>query len=235
MTLNLAHRGARRVAPENTLPAFERAMALGADGIELDVQISADGHLFVLHDLTLDQTTDGSGHAPSLPLAALKEFDAGSYFGEAWRGTPIPTLDEVFDTLPSEAFVNIELKRDAFERDGLEEAIVAFIEHRNLASRVIVSSFNPILLWRLRDEPFPLGLLYYPEMANWERYGQARRFLRLDALHPHFSQIGTHLPPLPINSWTVNQPADMRRLLTLNVNAIISDLPDVLASLMREG
>ena len=127
MTLNLAHRGARRVAPENTLPAFERALEMGADGCELDVQLSADGHLFVFHDIMLDRMTDGSGPATSFPLAALKEFDAGSHFNEAWRGTPIPTLDEVFDTLPDDAFVNIELKRDINERDGLEEAIVEFI------------------------------------------------------------------------------------------------------------
>ncbi len=186
MTLNLAHRGARKVAPENTLPAFELGMQLGADGVELDVQRSADGHLFVLHDITLDKTTDGRGHAASYSLAALKEFDAGSYFGEAWRGTAMPTLDEVFDTLPEDAFVNIELKRDSFVRDGLEEATIQFIKRRNVAQRVIVSSFNPVILWRLRKESFPLALLYAPDQPVWHRYGQARQFLRLDALHPYF-------------------------------------------------
>lgn len=233
MTLNLAHRGARKVAPENTLPAFELGMQLGADGVELDVQCSADGHLFVLHDIMLDKTTDGSGHAASLPLAALKEFDAGSYFGEAWRGTRIPTLDEVFETLPALAYVNIELKRDSFERDGLEEAITHFIKRRQLASRVIVSSFNPVIIWRLRKESFPLALLYAPNQPVWHRYGQARQFLRLDALHPYFEQVHTPLPSLPINTWTVNDPLQMRRLLDLGVNAIITDVPDVLAQIIK--
>jgi glycerophosphoryl diester phosphodiesterase len=181
----------------------------------------------------LDQTTDGSGHAASLPLAALKEFDAGSYFGEAWRGTRIPTLDEVFESLPALAYINIELKRDSLARDGLEEAITHFIKRRQLASRVIVSSFNPVILWRLRKESFPLALLYAPNQPVWHRYGQARQFLRLDALHPYFEQVHTPLPSLPINTWTVNEPAEMRRLLDLEVNAIITDVPDVLAQIIK--
>lgn len=234
MTLNLAHRGARKVAAENTLPAFERAMDMGADGLELDVQISADGELFVFHDTLLDHLTDGKGVAAELPLAALRELDAGSHFGEKWRGTRIPTLDEVFDLLPDHAFVNIELKRDTMARDGLEEAIVEFIKQRNLGSRVVVSSFNPIILWRLRKEAFPLGLLYAPDMPVWLEYGQARRFLRLDALHPFYEQVRAPLPKLPINTWTVNDKAEMRRLLDLEVNAIITDVPDVLDLVMFE-
>lgn len=232
MTLNIAHRGARKVAPENTIPAFTRAIELGADGIELDVQLSADGQLFVLHDLTLNKTTNGSGVAAALPLAALKEFDAGGWFDDDWRGTPIPTLDEVFDAIPNTAYVNIELKRDSIQNDGLEAATVNFIQQRNLAHRVIVSSFNPVILWRLRHEPFPLGLLYAPDMHIGLAWGQARHFLRLDALHPHSSQVRAPLPTLPVNTWTVNDEPEMRRLLELGVNAIITDVPDVLTALM---
>ena len=229
MTLNLGHQGARTLAPANSLPAFELAMRQGADGIELDVQLSADGHLFVLHDTDLDASTDGRGLAAAFPLAALKELDIGSRVGEEWRGARIPTLHEVFDTLPHHAFVNIELKRYTFPSDGLETAIARFIQHRNLKSRVIVSSFNPVILWRLRYEPFALGLLYAPDLPLWLRYGHVRRLLRLDALHPHYSQVRPPLPALPVNAWTVNDPAEMRRLLALKVNAIITDRPDLLA------
>lgn len=235
MTLNIAHRGARKVAPENTIPAFTKAMDLGADGIELDVQISADDELFVLHDLTLNKTTNGTGVAATLPLAALKEFDAGGWFGDAWRNTEIPTLHEVFDALPDHAYVNIELKRDSIQDDGLEEVIVDFIHYRNIAHRVIVSSFNPVILWRLRNAPFPLGLLYAPDMPFGFAYGQARRFLRLDALHPYYQQVRAPLPLLPVNTWTVNDEAEMRRLLALGVNAIITDVPDVLKREMGNG
>ncbi len=234
MTLNLAHRGARQAAPENTLPAFERAMKMGAHGVELDVQRSSDGQLFVFHDTLLDHLTNGEGIATDLSLAALRELDAGSHFGEAWRGTVIPTLDEVFDLLPDDAFVNIELKRDTIARDGLEDAIIEFIKRRNIASRIVVSSFNPVILWRLRKEPFPLGLLYSSDMAVWLRYGQPRHFLRIDALHPFYEQVDRHSSKLPINTWTVNDESEMRRLLDLRINAIITDVPDVLHRIMAE-
>jgi glycerophosphoryl diester phosphodiesterase len=150
-----------------------------------------------------------------------------------WRGTQIPTLDEVFDALPGDVFVNIELKRYTFPTDGLEAAIVRFIQRRNLRNRVVVSSFNPVILWRLRYERFPLGLLYAPDLPLWLRYGQARPLLRLNALHPHHSQVYAPLPQLPVNTWTVNEPAEMRRLLELGVNAIITDRPDLLAEETR--
>jgi glycerophosphoryl diester phosphodiesterase len=227
MTLNLAHQGASTIAPPNSLPAFEAAIDQGADGVELDVQLSADGRLFVFHDIYLDERTEGRGPASALPLAALKELDLAPY-SETWRGTRIPTLDEVFDALPGDAYVNIELKRYTFPSDGLEAAIISFIQHRNLRARVIVSSFNPIILWRLRYERFPLGLLYAPDTPVWLRYGQARHFLRLDALHPHHSQVRLPLPRLPINAWTVDDPAEMHRLLALGVHAIITNRPDLL-------
>lgn len=228
MTLNLAHRGARTVAPENSLAAFQLAIEQGADGVELDVQLSADGHLFVLHDIYLDATTDGQGPAATLPLAALKELDIAIRRDESWRGTRIPTLDEVFDALPGDTFVNLELKRYTFPSDGLETAITRFVQHRNLRSRVVVSSFNPVILWRLRHERFPLGLLYAPNLPVWLRWGQARHVLRLDALHPHHSQVRAPLSKLPINTWTVNEAGEMQRLLKLGVHAIITDRPDVL-------
>lgn len=233
MTLNLAHRGARTQAPENTLPAFELAMAQGADGIELDVQRSADGRLFVLHDLTLERTSSGRGRAIDLRLDELQALDAGAYRGDEWRGTRIPSLDEIVDTLPPHTYLNIELKLYSARSDGLEEAVRAFVTERGIGERVVISSFNPLALWRLRASELALGLLYSPGMAPWLRYGQARRFLRLDALHPKHTLVRAPLPELPVNTWTVNEPEDMRRLLALGVNAIITDVPDQLASIMR--
>lgn len=233
MTLNLAHRGARTLAPENTLPAFELAMSQGADGIELDVQLSADGRLFALHDLTLDRTTSGRGRAVDLRLDELQALDAGANRGEEWRGTRIPSLDEIVETLPAHTYLNIELKLYSPRSDGLEEAVRAFVVERGIEERVIVSSFNPLALWRLRESELALGLLYSPSMAPWVRYGQTRRFLRLDALHPKHTIVRAPLPDLPVNTWTVNEPAEMQRLLALGVNAIITDVPDQLAAIIR--
>ena len=103
-----AHRGASALAPENTLAAFLLAQRLGADGIELDVMFTADKQLIVIHDDTVDRTTNGHGKVAEMPLAALRELDAGSYFGEAFRGEKLPTLAEVYEALGGKLRINVE-------------------------------------------------------------------------------------------------------------------------------
>jgi glycerophosphoryl diester phosphodiesterase len=242
LPLNLAHRGARRVAPENTIPAFLKALALGADGIELDVQLSRDGEMVVIHDFTLERTTSGAGPVAAQRLEELRALDAGAWFGGEWAGTQIPTLADVFDALPSHAYVNVELKYDGVRSNGLEQAIAAFISERDLFERVLVSSFNPFMLGRLRriDPRIPIGLLFAPDMPPGLRHGELARWLRPDALHPHFSQVrpslisSAHALGRKLNTWTVNDPEVMRLLVEWQVDAIITDVPDLLAALLRE-
>lgn len=234
--LNLAHRGARKVAPENTVPAVTRAMELGADGVEIDVQRTRDGELVVIHDETLEATTDGSGIIREHTLEELKHLDAGVWFGAEWAGTRIPTLDEIFDALPESAIVNVELKRDSWQSDGLEDAALDHIRRRTLWDRVIVSSFNPFILWRLRTAApqLRLGLLYQPEMPWLLNRAWPRRLLPLAALHPFHTQVTpalvahAHDAGIQINTWTVNEPARMRELIEMGVDGIITDVPDVL-------
>ncbi len=235
--LILAHRGAQRIAPENTLPAFAEAMALGADGIELDVQQTADGILVVAHDEYLGRTISGSPteRLTSMTWHEVRQRDAGAWFGPPWRGTPPPTLDDVFDALPERAFVNIELKRTAWQSDGLEKATLHFLQRRNLWHRVIVSSFNPAILARLRRAAphLKVGLLYAPDLPLPLRRGWARYVLRPAALHPHVSQVTAdlvataHRHGQQVNVWTVNDPQDIRRMAMLGVDAIITDVPDI--------
>jgi len=239
--LNLAHRGARRVAPENTIPAFLKAIALGADGVELDVQLSRDGEMVVIHNFTLDKTTSGSGPVAARTLAELRTLDAGAWFGPAWAGTSIPTLAEVFDALPADTSVNIELKDEGVLSRGLERATADFIAARGLYERVVASSFNPLVLSRLRrlDARIPIGLLYSPDMPVGLRHGQLARWLRTDALHPHFTQLrrpqvdAAHALGRAINTWTVNDPEAMRVLIEWGVDGIITDVPDVLSATSR--
>ena len=106
-TLVFGHRGARAYAPMNTIPAFELALKQGTDGVELDTHLSSDGVLIVLHDFTVDSTTDGNGYAKDMTLSELKELDAGKKFGEAFIGTCIPTLDEVFEAVGKKLFINV--------------------------------------------------------------------------------------------------------------------------------
>ena len=164
--LNLAHRGASAVAPENTLSAFRRAMELGADGVELDVQLSADGALVVCHNYWVDQTSNGHGPIAAQKLAELKQLDFGGWFGPQFIGEPIPTLDEVFDGLPPSALINVELKSESLRSNGLEAAVAGLIARRGAHHRVIVSSFNPVALWRMHrlDPRIKTGLLYAPNL-----------------------------------------------------------------------
>jgi len=120
--LNIAHQGASAYAPGNTLAAFRLALEMGADGFELDIMLSADGHLVVIHDDTVDRTTDGSGPVRQKTLAELKALDAGARFDACFAGERIPTLQEVFDLVAgNRAFVNVELKADSLRGNGLEE------------------------------------------------------------------------------------------------------------------
>ncbi|MBE2236084.1 MAG: glycerophosphodiester phosphodiesterase [Anaerolinea sp.] len=241
--LNLGHRGARGLAPENTLAGMAAGMAAGADGVEFDVQRTADGHLVVFHDDDLRRICNVSGRIVTSTLAQLRELDAGRYFGPQFAGELIPTLDEVLETLPANAFVNIEAKRFRFRSDGLEAGIAEAFQRHSLAGRCIVSSFNPVLLWWLGriDRTIPLGLLYAPDLPAGLNRGWPRHLLRLAALHPYQGQVTPKLVQQvrrrgqQINTWTVNEPAEMRRLIDLGVDGIITDRPDLLSALLTEG
>jgi glycerophosphoryl diester phosphodiesterase len=240
--LNLGHRGARGLAPENTLAGMRAGMNAGADGVEFDVQRTADGHLVVFHDDDLKRICGVGGRVVTSALAQLRELDAGRHFGPQFAGEPIPTLDEVIEALPASAFLNIEAKRFRFRSDGLEAGILQAIRRHNLLGRCIVSSFNPVLLWRIgrMDRSVPLGLLYAPDLPLGFNRGWPRHLLRLAALHPYHEQVTAklvqeaHSRGRQVNTWTVNEPADMRRLLGLGVDGIITDRPDVLSALLGE-
>src|SRR5260221_4410550 len=142
LSLILAHRGAGHDAPQNTVAAFQLARKMGADGIELDTSLSRDGVPVVIHDLTLDATTDGSGPVRALDLKALKELDAGSRFSPAFKGERIPTLDEAFEAVGPDLVVNVELKTGSWRSDGLAQAAAATLRRQHAAKRVISSSFH---------------------------------------------------------------------------------------------
>lgn len=240
--LNLGHRGARGLAPENTLAGMVAAMQAGADGVEFDVQRTADGHLVVFHDDDLKRICGVGGRVVTSTLAQLRELDAGRHFGPQFAGEPIPTLDEVIEALPASAFLNIEAKRFRLRSDGLEAGLVEAIGRHNLLERCIVSSFNPVLLWRVQrmDRTIPMGLLYAPDLPFGFNRGWPRRLLRLAALHPYHKQVtlqllqAAHARGQRVNTWTVNEPADMRRLIELGVDGIITDRPDLLSALLIE-
>jgi glycerophosphoryl diester phosphodiesterase len=234
--LVFAHRGARRVAPENTLPAFAAALALGADGIELDVQRSADGELVVIHDFTVEKTTNGQGSVAHMTLAELSALDAGGHFSPAFQGTRIPRLVEVLDLVGDRCRINLEIKSADPYADDASAAVAALIRARDLYAQVIVSSFNPMSLIKVRhlDPRITLGMLYDDAMPAFFRAVWAGAPIRPEAQHPHHGLVDAaymawaHTLNAQVNTWTVNEPAEARRLAALGVTTLITDVPDVL-------
>ena len=239
--LNLGHRGASHDAPQNTLAAFRLANAYGADGYELDVQLSKDGALVVIHDFTVDKTTDGSGRVSGFTLEELKRLDAGSKFSPAFAGERIPTLGEVFDVLEAHTIVNVELKTASKGDNGLEAATIALVRGRGLQDRVILSSFNPFSLLRVRRlaPELKVGLLYAPDLPVYLRKAWFRFVLKPDALHPRYQMVDARYMAwakkqgCDVNVWTVDDPTDIRHLADLGVNAIITNRPDIARDVLR--
>jgi glycerophosphoryl diester phosphodiesterase len=208
--------------PENTIEAFRLAFEEGLDGIETDVQRTADGHLILFHDFELaDKRIDG------LSLHEVQLHDP-----------EIPELEQLFDLARAYpgTLLNLELKADRLMTRGLEQAAVKAIRASGLASRIIISSFHPASLCKVRllAPELRTGLLYSPDMSWALRSGWLAGVLHVDALHPHESQVTKSLLArakqrgLAINTWTVNEPMRIKLLWSLKVDAIIGDDPTVL-------
>jgi glycerophosphoryl diester phosphodiesterase len=233
-----AHRGACAHAPENTLAAFELALAQGADAIELDVKLSADGHVVVIHDTTVDRTTNGKGRVKDLSLAELKALDAGRSFSEKYKSEPIPTLDEVFEAVGKRTFINVELTNYTTRRDSLVETVCMLVNKHNLQKRILFSSFLASNLSQARSylPDVPRGLLALNGLLGvWARsFGFV--FGKYDALHPNLKDmtqqqaVRVHRLQRRVHVWTVNQEADMRRLFNWGVDGIFTDDPQLAVS-----
>ncbi len=226
-----AHRGASALAPENTLAAFLLALQAGADGIELDVMLSRDKELVVIHDSTVDRTTDGTGKVSDLPLSALRELDAGARFGEEFRGEKLPTLAEVFETVGGKMRINVELKNYAQPLDDLTSRVIALTERFHLADSVLLSSFNPINLRKARRQNRNIrrGLLVSP--GDRLMLGAGGRLFPYHALHPYYEDVTPEMAAdlrvrgKQLNTWTVDDPQALLRLHSIGVDGIISNNP----------
>lgn len=238
-TLVWGHRGARAYAPMNTIPSFELALTQGATGIELDTHLSKDGQLIVLHDFSVDATTDGKGLAKDMTLAQLKELDAGSSFSAAYAGVRIPTLSEVFEAVGKKCFINVEIKSETQDTDGVEQAVADCIRQHGLEASIIVSSFNPLALKRFRDilPSAAIGYLYAPDYD----FSAAMEGLPHEARHPQDMMVdATYMTwarqhNYRVNTWTVNDPQRAAELYKLGVDAIITDKPDVIIEAISEN
>jgi len=232
-----AHRGSSKAAPENTMAAFQKALEEKAEGLEIDVHLTRDGEMVVLHDEWVDRTTDGSGWVRDFALEELKRLDNGRWFSSRFEGQRIPTLDEVLEwILDTGLHLNIELKNNRVPYPGMEEEVIRLVERFAMEERVIISSFHHDSLMHVRKfrPKWRIGLLYDSAMS--EPWLYAKR-MGADAIHPHYSVVDDeavrlcHDHGIHVRPYTVDDPALMERFLMLQVDAIITNVPDRLKRL----
>lgn len=228
-----AHRGASAYAPENTMEAFSLAIEQRADGIELDVHLTADGEVVVAHDETVDRVSDGSGRIVQMTLTELRQLNFHKPMPQYTETARIPTLREVLDLLrPTNLILNIELKNSIEAYPGMEERCIDLVRAAGMRDRVWYSSFNHHSLTQVKalDSGAPCGVLYSGTMVQPWLYA---RNLGMDALHPHFSELlvpdevpQSHTAGIRVHAWTVNETEHLEAVARTGLDAIITNFPD---------
>ena len=251
---NLAHRGASALAPENTIEAFRLAVEAGAGGLELDVHMTCDGHIVVIHDATVDRTTNGSGAVSEMTLDELRKLDAGHNFSPdggpirpyRGRGVRVPRLGEVLEGFPVVA-VNIEIKTGT---PGIEETVLGVLREANALGRTLVVSTPHDIVKRFRKvsgghvftgaSRWEIGVFYISSRFRLERlvrpaYDALQVPLRhrgIPVVTPRFVR-AAHARGVRVDAWTINRADEMRRLLDLGVDVIMTDRPGMLAEVLE--
>ncbi|EAF5413538.1 glycerophosphodiester phosphodiesterase [Listeria monocytogenes] len=223
MTEIFAHRGSSGTHPENTIPAMKAAILSGADGIELDIHVLKSGELIVMHDERVDRTTNESGFLKDYTLSEVKKLVIGKRF---FRKIRVPTLEEVFKLVSgSDIILNIELKTDVFEYEGIEQKVLKLAEKFPQVKR-IYSSFNPDTLVRLRELD-PTAKLALITHENLEEVLPLHEKIQLDAVHPPVKAMKNPvLKQIAARYWTVNKEETIARFLDANAKGMMTDFPE---------
>jgi glycerophosphoryl diester phosphodiesterase len=230
--LRIGHRGVAGTRPEHTRVAFERAMEIGVDMIELDVQLTCDGGLVVLHDRDLGRTSSGSGPVRERRLAELRALDAGSWFGPAYAGEKVLSLDEVLDLTAGRAELNVEIKSPEPDWEDTAGVLTDLLRARGRLDSTIVSCFEVGALECMRRRCASAGLGVLWHTTDLDTVWRAAADLRARSVHPHWSLVDAgliataHARGLMLITWTVNEPELMHHFVQLGVDGIISDFPE---------
>jgi glycerophosphoryl diester phosphodiesterase len=228
-----AHRGASAWAPENTLAAFRMAVEHRAPAIELDVKLTADRQVVVLHDQTVDRTTDGHGDLRKFTLADLRKLDASNSFATQYMGERIPTLAEVFEAVGEQVYINVELTNYASTGDNLTDLVASLVRQYGMQDRVIFSSFFPFNLLRIqrRLPHAPGGLLASEGPAGRLARGLFGRWITPAIIHPYYQDVDDHFMRRQkqfhrrVHVWTIDEPKELLRLASLGVDGIFTNDP----------
>jgi len=237
--LVIAHRGSSQKAPENTLPAIKKAVRDGADMIEIDVQLTKDQRVVVIHDEWLHRTTNGEGFVFQTPLETIKKLDAGSWFNPRYKGTQVPTLEEVLDFVKDHAIqLQIELKNSLIPYPGLEEKVIQLIKLYNLEDRVILSSFrqNSLLLCKQLAPEIRRGLLCWSatesiyHQEKWSRlelYSIHPNILLLHSKFASFQEKGYKIFP-----YVIERKRELQKCIQLNMDGVFTNSPSIVKKIL---
>ena len=235
-----AHRGASGYAPENTLSAIKKAIEMKADGIEIDIQLTKDGKIVVIHDWKVDRTTTGRGFVYELDFGYIRSLDAGQWYTKDFIGEVVPTLEEVLDILPNDMMLNIEIKDTARKHSNIEEKMLEVLKkYPEKFDNIIVSSFHHDKIKRLQElEPkLKLALLTDSEFIEIEKY-LSTNGLNSYSYHPEINLISKkdieilHKNGIKVFVWTVNKEEDLAYLVKLGVDGVITNYPDIMKELL---
>ena len=241
MTKNFAHRGFSGKYPENTLLAFQKAIEAGADGAELDVQLTKDGEVVIIHDETIDRTTDGKGYVVDYTYDELSKFDASYIYRGQMGFNKIPTLREYFELVKDLDFItNVELKTGINEYLGIEEKVYDLIKEFKLEKKVIISSFNHFSVLRMKKiaPELKYGFLSEDWIINAGAYTASHD---VQCYHPRFNNLIPEVVEelkkngLEINTWTVNKEEDIRDLINKKIDILIGNYPDLIKQIINEN
>lgn len=238
--LVLAHRGASGYAPENTIEAYKKAIELGADGIELDVQMTKDGEIVVIHDETIDRTSDGKGWVKDYTLEELRKFNFNNH-NPHYPHADIPTMREVFELIkPTNLVINIEIKTGVVFYP-IEEKILALTKEMEMEDRVFYSSFNHYTVKKVHElkPDAVVGFLYMDGPIDMPEYGKKHG---VDALHPALYNLQypgfieeCKKAGLKLHVWTVNEEQYVKMCLDADVDSVITNYPDMARRVIEEN
>lgn len=234
----IAHRGANKVAPQNTMPAFTIAKEMGVDGFENDVHYTSDGHIVICHNHSIDETSNGSGLILEKTLRELREYDFGSYFSSEYAGTKIPTLDEFFAVAKGLCVINVEIKRPLNGNYDIVGGVIQMAKDMGVFDGLIISSFDEQVLIKAKeiDESCKTGFLYDMQSPHIDEIAEDpvayAKNLGAQAIHPVFLMVSeeliasAHENGMAVNAWTVNTPEAIQVLTLWGCDGLITDVPD---------
>lgn len=235
----IAHRGANLFAPQNTIPAFKKALELGSDGLETDVHITKDGNAVICHNYSIDETSNGRGNISDRTLKELKSHDFGRYFSRKFKDTPLPSLDEFLEICKTDSLkiMNIELKHPRTKNSPIVEKTLEAVKKHNLLDKLLISSFDQKLLIRAKEiEPeCKTAYLYpYPDSAVKCFFVPPYSLIKkigADAVHPHQFFVNKsmvdkfHSMGVKVNAWTINTEEQIEKMFRCGIDGYITDSP----------